>query len=562
MMRAKSVFRSRDKLRADSDVAGTQRTTDKDIAGAPLAPSTSGSRIRVVKKGSAPPNLVTPLVKPRFASRLSHRRAETADGPLPTPSSGSSLTPPASFVQSPTSSSSIHSHSQTQARVRARTAPGIETGGLDHARFCAVRQSWSEITEDDLVQNLSPRERTRQEVLWEIVSSEDRYVTELCRLKSTFIDSLLPPSTDEPPVIPSFSSPIGSPRSDSVPSLHSYMTNNLHRAKSPSYSSTHSPPSLSGETINEDCENLPIAVRFASPTMMNHATFGSGRDFSGSVSSRQRGGSMDTTNTGISDHTQSDATGLERSEINDETIRVKPNGKYSALANGRPSEQEGSTNGRTHHSLPPPPRGKSHGFSNMLNPAKASRFSLRPAAKDESAGSSRPSTADSSTKSNKLHKHRQRMPSASSGMDMLNHDDPPELPEDLKVILEVLGQGVLEGHLTLANQLRRRYDDQYPLVRSLTDIFIANVSLKSLSCPTVARFRLLTLVITQASVLNQYNIYVLHLEKALQQVESAVLAAEAANKKSDKGLVPEEVRLGRYLLVSCCHLGHHGRGPG
>jgi hypothetical protein len=54
----------------------------------------------------------------------------------------------------------------------------------------------------------------------------------------------------------------------------------------------------------------------------------------------------------------------------------------------------------------------------------------------------------------------------------------------------------------------------------------------------------------QASVLNQYAIYVLHLEKALQQVESAVLAAEAASKKSDKGLVPEEVRLGRYLLVS------------
>jgi hypothetical protein len=52
-------------------------------------------------------------------------------------------------------------------------------------------------------------------------------------------------------------------------------------------------------------------------------------------------------------------------------------------------------------------------------------------------------------------------------------------------------------------------------------------------------------------VLNQYAIYVLHLEKALQQVESAVLAAEAASKKSDKGLVSEEVRLGRYLLVSC-----------
>lgn len=191
---------------------------------------------------------------------------------------------------------------------------------------------------------------------------------------------------------------------------------------------------------------------------------------------------MDTTNTAISDQTRSDATGLERSELNDETIRIKPNGKYSVLVNGRPSDQEnvGSTkNGRSHHSLPPPPRGKTNGLSNMLNQsfsAKHSRFSLRPAAKPEES-ESRPTTADSSTKHNKLHKNRQRMPSGSSGMDnSKDHEHPPELPEDLKVILDVLGHGVLDGHLNLADQLRKRYDDQYPLVRSLTDIFIANVS--------------------------------------------------------------------------------------
>lgn len=36
--------------------------------------------------------------------------------------------------------------------------------------------SWSEAAEEDLVSNLGPRERTRQEVLWEIVASEDRLV--------------------------------------------------------------------------------------------------------------------------------------------------------------------------------------------------------------------------------------------------------------------------------------------------------------------------------------------------------------------------------------------------
>lgn len=38
-------------------------------------------------------------------------------------------------------------------------------------------QSWSEGAEEDLVSNIGQRERTRQEVLWEIVASEERYVS-------------------------------------------------------------------------------------------------------------------------------------------------------------------------------------------------------------------------------------------------------------------------------------------------------------------------------------------------------------------------------------------------
>jgi hypothetical protein len=325
------------------------------------------------------------------------------------------------------------------------------------------------------------------------LSIYNRYVTELCRLKSTFVDALLPPSNDEPPVIPSFSSPLGSPRSDSVPSLHSYMTNGLHRSKSPSYSSTNSPPSLAG-TNNEDYENLPIAARFASPTMMNPSMLGSARDFSGgSMASRQRGGSMDTTNTAISEQTQSDrAAALEAAEANDETIRVKPNGKYSALSNGRPSDQDpqslapGKQNSKSHHSLPPPPKGLGNGLSNMIHHSfsnKHSRFSLRPAGRDDEGEEPRSTATESSSRPNKLQKHRQRMPSASSALDSMDESVPPEIPADLKIILETLSQGVLDGHLNLATQLRKRYDDQYPLVRSLTDIFIANVSISgNLTC--------------------------------------------------------------------------------
>jgi len=45
--------------------------------------------------------------------------------------------------------------------------------------------SWSEAAEEDLVSNLGQRERIRQEVLWEIVASEERYVTCIMRYIDT-----------------------------------------------------------------------------------------------------------------------------------------------------------------------------------------------------------------------------------------------------------------------------------------------------------------------------------------------------------------------------------------
>jgi len=54
---------------------------------------------------------------------------------------------------------------------------------------------------------------------------------------------------------------------------------------------------------------------------------------------------------------------------------------------------------------------------------------------------------------------------------------PPHLlPEDLRICLEVIESGVLEGHMKLSEGLRKRYDEQYPLVRSLADVFVSNVS--------------------------------------------------------------------------------------
>ncbi len=54
------------------------------------------------------------------------------------------------------------------------------------------------MTNQELVQNLGPRERTRQEVLWEIVASEERYVNELETAKAFYIDALLHPNEFDP----------------------------------------------------------------------------------------------------------------------------------------------------------------------------------------------------------------------------------------------------------------------------------------------------------------------------------------------------------------------------
>jgi hypothetical protein len=52
---------------------------------------------------------------------------------------------------------------------------------------------------------------------------------------------------------------------------------------------------------------------------------------------------------------------------------------------------------------------------------------------------------------------------------------PRMLPEDLRICLEVIDSGVFDGHKRLSEALRKRYDDQFPLVRSLADVFVSNV---------------------------------------------------------------------------------------
>jgi hypothetical protein len=69
---------------------------------------------------------------------------------------------------------------------------------------------------------------------------------------------------------------------------------------------------------------------------------------------------------------------------------------------------------------------------------------------------------------------RKRISSVTSSSDLDHHQ--AVLPEDLAIVLQVIGDALLKGHVALSDALRKRYDEQYPLVRSLADIFIEHVS--------------------------------------------------------------------------------------
>ena len=58
-------------------------------------------------------------------------------------------------------------------------SPTESDGSQSTRSYLPPPNSWSEMAEEELIANLGPRERTRQEVLWEIVSSEERCVYDL-----------------------------------------------------------------------------------------------------------------------------------------------------------------------------------------------------------------------------------------------------------------------------------------------------------------------------------------------------------------------------------------------
>ena len=101
---------------------------------------------------------------------------------------------------------------------------------------------------------------------------------------------------------------------------------------------------------------------------------------------------------------------------------------------------------------------------------------------------------------------------------------PHQLPDDLRQCLEVFEDSILAGHLKLSEGLRKRYDEQYPLVRSLADVFVANVGF-ILSNP-----HSLLICSLQSHILRGYADYVLRLERALEQANDVITTSNSTKR--------------------------------
>ena len=203
---------------------------------------------------------------------------------------------------------------------------------------------------------------------------------------------------------------------------------------------------------SESLERLPIASRFlSSPVPGASAT-----------SSSQTTKREETPHPEISDDDIDDdlAKGFS-SKLN--TKHNHPRSPYNTIANRSGRNGEVPFPSRSHHSLPPQPR--------VGNPTDSTQSLGRQSILGDSGVSTKGTIQTQATRV--LRKAAKN--STSESMSLPGAVLPRQLPEDLRICLEVIENDLLEGHVRLSEALKKRYEEQYPLVRSLADVFVSSV---------------------------------------------------------------------------------------
>ncbi|KAK0538946.1 hypothetical protein OC842_001143 [Tilletia horrida] len=371
--------------------------------------------------------------------------------------------------------------------------------------------SWSEMTEDDLVMNLGPRERTRQEVLWEIVASEERYVHELQRTRLFYLEALLHPHRFSAKELP--------PPPNSPPPAPS---NDFLSPKLP-------------ETVPEHPVELPIAARWM--------TSASGAGGSGSGSGSGSGGTASSSRQAPSTAAiiQSSYRPLPGRRSSTGSPRMAPGalpppstsgaGANRTSSAGNPSSSNKPTRSATYDSIAQPssstsssPAGTPHPLSRADDP-NANR------SRNKSSSNSRSKVKKSAAAAMKSKLPMfPTFPGSSQGRgapDPLEVLLPVSLPTPVRIVLETISEGLLTEHALLSDALKNRYQEQWPLVRSLADVFLKH-----------------------SFLLKHYAVYVCHLERALEYLEEAALMERAMRgKRIRKEKMTQTVAVGRAVAA-------------
>ena len=260
-----------------------------------------------------------------------------------------------------------------------------------------------------------------------------RYVNELAKMKETFIDPLLHPFSTSTSPLPTSPQP-----GTSLGDFKDY-DEYLRTRRS------------------ESLEHLPIASRFLSSPV-------GGRSATPAPQPTKR---EETPPPGISDDDVDDdpAKGLPSKQT---AKHSHPRSPYNTGANRSGRNGEVPFPSRSHHSLPPPLR--------VTNPTDSTQSLGRQSFIADSGLSTKGTIQTQTTKA-------LRKGSKISTPEPVPGAIPPrQLPEDLRICLEVIENDLLEGHVRLSEALKKRYEEQYPLVRSLADVFVSSVCSFVVAC--------------------------------------------------------------------------------
>lgn len=256
-----------------------------------------------------------------------------------------------------------------------------------------------------------------------------RYVTELARMKETFIDPLLHP----------YSSTSASPH-PSTPhpgtSLGDFKDYDEYLRTRPS----------------ESLERLPIASRFLSSPVAGRSTTPAPQS-----TKREETPHPEISDDEVDDDLAKGFSSKQNSKLN------HPRSPYNTTANRSGRNGEVPFPSHSHQSLPPPPR--------VTNPTDSTQSLGRQSLIADGGVSTKGTIQTQGTRV--LRKPTKN--STAEHVAIPGAIPPHQLPDDLRVCLEVIENDLLEGHVRLSEALKKRYEEQYPLVRSLADVFVSSV---------------------------------------------------------------------------------------